>query len=158
VITAVQEERHYFAVIELEQNGERRTLSCRPSDAIALAVRAYDADIMAEPSVLDDAGVLPDGSKPRADSGAGTSVDEREASLAAREADLAARERALAERQASTSTDAEGGADSSSTDPSSTDSSSTDSSSTDSSSTDSSSTDSSRTDSSRTDPSSTGLE
>ncbi|HSS10424.1 MAG TPA: bifunctional nuclease family protein [Acidimicrobiales bacterium] len=148
VITAVQEERHYFAVIELEQNGERRTLSCRPSDAIALAVRAYDADIMAEPSVLDDAGVLPDGSKLGANAGAGTSVDEREASLAAREADLAARERALAEREATTSTDTERG-----TDPSSTESSSTDPSSPD-----SSSTESSRTESSSTDSSSTGLE
>ena len=40
VLTAVQEERHYFAVIELEHQGERRTLSCRPSDAIALALRS----------------------------------------------------------------------------------------------------------------------
>jgi bifunctional DNase/RNase len=101
VITAVQEERHYFAVIELEHNGERRTLSCRPSDAIALAVRAYDADIMAEPSVLDAAGVLPDGSRPgeEAASADATPIDKREAAVAAREAELAARERALAERE-----------------------------------------------------------
>jgi bifunctional DNase/RNase len=102
VLTAVHEERHYFAVIELERQGERRTLSCRPSDAIALALRSYNADILAEPSVLDAAGVLPDGSKPPPAPASATnapSVDEREAALAAREAELAARERALAERE-----------------------------------------------------------
>jgi bifunctional DNase/RNase len=98
VLTAVHEERHYFAVIELEHQGERRTLSCRPSDAIALALRTYNAEILAEPSVLDAAGVLPDGSK-RPAGPAEASVDEREAALAAREAELAARERALAERE-----------------------------------------------------------
>jgi bifunctional DNase/RNase len=98
VLTAVHEERHYFAVIELEHQGERRTLSCRPSDAIALALRTYNADILAEPSVLDAAGVWPDGSKRPAEP-AEAPVDEREAALAAREAELAARERALAERE-----------------------------------------------------------
>jgi bifunctional DNase/RNase len=97
VLTAVQEERHYFAVIEVEHKGERRTLSCRPSDAIALALRTYNADILAEPAVLDAAGVLPDGSKPPA--AVPPSIDEREAAVAAREAELAARERALAERE-----------------------------------------------------------
>jgi bifunctional DNase/RNase len=100
VLTAVQEERHYFAVIELEHQGERRTLSCRPSDAIALALRTYNADIMAEPSVLDAAGVLPDGSKRPPVTA--LSMDEREAALAAREAELAAREFALAEREQTT--------------------------------------------------------
>jgi bifunctional DNase/RNase len=105
VLTAVQEERHYFAVIELEQKGERRTLSCRPSDAIALALRTYNADILAEPAVLDAAGVLPDGSKSPA---AAPSVDEREAALSAREAELAARERALAEREGTPTAATEG--------------------------------------------------
>ena len=110
VVTAVQEERHYFAVIELEQDGERRTLSCRPSDAIAIALRAYSADIMAEPSVLDAAGVLADGSKPVG--GGAASLDEREAALAAREAQLGARERAVAEREEVTSAaDSTGAAD-----------------------------------------------
>jgi bifunctional DNase/RNase len=105
VLTAVHEERHYFAVIELEHQGERRTVSCRPSDAIALALRSDNADILAEPSVLDAAGVLPDGSKSPpapatpAPSANAPSVDQREAALAAREAELAARERALAERE-----------------------------------------------------------
>jgi bifunctional DNase/RNase len=105
VITAVHEERHYFAHLELQQGGDRRILACRPSDAIALAVRAYNVDILAEPAVLDAAGVLPDGTKP------GKPVDssptepeallaDREAALAAREAELVARERALEEREA----------------------------------------------------------
>lgn len=64
VITAVEEERHYFAMLELSEAGEARTLSCRPSDAIALAVRAYGAEILAEEAVLEAAGVLADGSRP----------------------------------------------------------------------------------------------
>jgi uncharacterized protein len=64
VITAVEEQRHYYAVIELSQDGDLRTLSCRPSDAIALAVRAYNSAILAEEAVLEAAGVLADGSRP----------------------------------------------------------------------------------------------
>ena len=107
VITAVEQERHYFARIELEQHGERRTLSCRPSDAVALALRSYEAGIFAEESVLDEAGVLPDGTKPgpepEADGGAdpADAARARERELAEREAALAARERELAEREAS---------------------------------------------------------
>jgi bifunctional DNase/RNase len=106
VITAVHEERHYYAHIELEQGGERRILACRPSDAIALAVRAYNVDILAEPAVLDAAGVLPDGTKPgpKATEDAPTEPEavlaDREAALAAREAELAAREQALLAREA----------------------------------------------------------
>jgi hypothetical protein len=120
VITAVHEERHYFAQIEIEHDGERRILACRPSDGIALAVRAYNVDLRAEPSVLDAAGVLADGTKPapaepepeapagvssEASAEAGTqaaadpALAEREAALAAREAELSARERALRERE-----------------------------------------------------------
>lgn len=116
VITAVQEERHYYAVLEVEQAGERRIMACRPSDALALAVRGYNADIFAEARVLEDAGLMPDGTKASDASAAApatataTSLDgddadaqsvlaEREAVLAAREAELAARERAVAERE-----------------------------------------------------------
>jgi bifunctional DNase/RNase len=106
VITAVQEERHYFALLEVEQAGERRTLSCRPSDAIALAVRAYNAGIFAEESVLDEAGVLADGTKPPKPAPAASApeptLQDLEAALAAKEAELAARERALADREAAT--------------------------------------------------------
>lgn len=104
VITAVHEERHYFAQVELEHNGERRILACRPSDAIALAVRGYNVDILAEPSVLEAAGVLPDGSKPAPSADAAAPdpdavLAEREAALASREAELAERERMLQERE-----------------------------------------------------------
>jgi bifunctional DNase/RNase len=106
VITGVEQERHYFARIEMDQDGERRTLSCRPSDAVALALRSYESGIFAEESVLDDAGVLPDGTKPGRTpvDGNGTApldpAATREQELADREAALAARERELAEREA----------------------------------------------------------
>ena len=108
VITAVHEERHYFAHIEFEQGDERRILACRPSDAIAIAVRAYNVDILAEPSVLDAAGVMPDGTKPgqvaeERDGEPESELGAREAALAAREAELAERERLIAAREQQTS-------------------------------------------------------
>jgi len=104
VITAVHEERHYYAHLELQQGGDRRILACRPSDALALAVRAYNVDILAEPAVLDAAGVLADGTKPakpmdEAPAEPEALLADREAALAAREAELAAREAALQERE-----------------------------------------------------------
>jgi bifunctional DNase/RNase len=113
VITGVEQERHYFARIELDQDGEHRTLSCRPSDAVALALRSYEAGIFAEESVLDEAGVLPDGTKPGRGAVTGNgaapaaaaeptaSTVDRERELAEREAAIAARERELADREAS---------------------------------------------------------
>jgi bifunctional DNase/RNase len=65
VITAVEEQRHYFAAMELSQDGNLRSLSCRPSDAIALAVRAYNCEILAEVEVMEAAGVLAGGSNPQ---------------------------------------------------------------------------------------------
>ncbi len=107
VITGVEQERHYFACIELEQQGVRRTLSCRPSDAVALALRSYGAGIFSEESVLDDAGVLPDGTRPgrvvrpeEDGAASGERSEDRERELAEREAAVAARERELAEREA----------------------------------------------------------
>ena len=99
VITAVHEERHYFAHLEIEQGGERRTVACRPSDGIAVAVRGFDVEILAEPSVLEAAGVLPDGTKVAGHPEPGTDLAEREAALAAREAELAERERLLLTRE-----------------------------------------------------------
>ena len=64
VITAVEQERHFFATLELDDKGQTRSLSCRPSDGIALALRAYGAEIVAAEEVLMAAGVLPDGSRP----------------------------------------------------------------------------------------------
>jgi bifunctional DNase/RNase len=64
VITGVEQERHFYAALELTQQGQRRTISCRPSDAVALAVRAPAAGIYAARRVLDEAGRLHDGTKP----------------------------------------------------------------------------------------------
>jgi bifunctional DNase/RNase len=59
VITAVEEQRHFFATIDLERDGERRVLSARPSDAIALALRAYGAEMFVAEDVMVAAGVVP---------------------------------------------------------------------------------------------------
>ncbi len=64
VITAVEEERHWFAAIDLRRGDLRRSIACRPSDAIAIALRAYGAELCCHERVLDQAGVLADGSKP----------------------------------------------------------------------------------------------
>jgi bifunctional DNase/RNase len=53
VITAVEEHRHFFARVEFERSGEKRVLEARPSDAIALALRAYDAQIFVAETVLE---------------------------------------------------------------------------------------------------------
>jgi uncharacterized protein len=52
VITDVEEHRHFFATIEFDVAGDRRVLAARPSDAIALALRAHGAEIYAAESVL----------------------------------------------------------------------------------------------------------
>lgn len=57
VITAVEDGRHFYANIELERDGERRVLAARPSDAIALALRAYGAEIYVADQVLEDLGL-----------------------------------------------------------------------------------------------------
>ncbi len=52
VITEVEEHRHFYATIEFDVDGDRRVLSARPSDAIALALRAHGAEIYAAEAVL----------------------------------------------------------------------------------------------------------
>jgi bifunctional DNase/RNase len=59
VITAVEEQRHFFAAIELEHDCERRVVAARPSDAVALALRAYGAEIFVAEGVMAEAGVSP---------------------------------------------------------------------------------------------------
>ena len=50
----------FYANLEMSRDGQRFTVSSRPSDAIALAVRA-GVPLFAEPEVLNDAGiVIPD--------------------------------------------------------------------------------------------------
>jgi len=64
VINDVEEERHYFAQLVLTRAGvdDALRLTARPSDAIALALRGYGAGLYARPHVLDQAGLLADGS------------------------------------------------------------------------------------------------
>ena len=57
VITAVEEGRHFYANVEFERNGERRVLSARPSDAVALALRAAEAEIYVAEQVMVDLGL-----------------------------------------------------------------------------------------------------
>ncbi len=57
VITAVEDGRHFYANIELERDGERRVLAARPSDAVALALRAYGAEIYVADQVFKDLGL-----------------------------------------------------------------------------------------------------
>lgn len=59
VVTAVEEQRHFFATIDIERDGQRRVLSARPSDAIALALRAYGAELYVADAVMVEVGVLP---------------------------------------------------------------------------------------------------
>ena len=56
VITELKEST-FYAVIELENNGNRIEISSRPSDAIALAVRT-NVPIFGAESVLDEASIL----------------------------------------------------------------------------------------------------
>lgn len=64
VITAVEEERNFFATLELTVDGESRVVPCRPSDAVALALRVGGAKIMTFETVMGAAGVRSDGSRP----------------------------------------------------------------------------------------------
>ena len=57
VVTAVEEGRHFYANVEFERDGDRRVLSARPSDAIALALRSYGAEIYVAEQVLADLGL-----------------------------------------------------------------------------------------------------
>ena len=59
VIDKVEEARHFFATVELERAGETFSLSCRPSDAIALAVRTAGAGLYTTEDVLAAAGKYP---------------------------------------------------------------------------------------------------
>ncbi|HET9690364.1 MAG TPA: bifunctional nuclease domain-containing protein [Acidimicrobiales bacterium] len=63
-ITAVEERRHWFAALDLERGDLRRAVSCRPSDAIAVALRSPGTALVAPEGVMALGGVLPDGSLP----------------------------------------------------------------------------------------------
>jgi bifunctional DNase/RNase len=65
VITDVEELRHYFAQVVMYQGQAEDPIiiTARPSDALALALRAYGAKMYARARVLDEAGVLADGTR-----------------------------------------------------------------------------------------------
>lgn len=52
-------EQVFYARLFIDQNGEMLQIDCRPSDAIAVAVRAK-VPIFVDVSVMEDAGILPE--------------------------------------------------------------------------------------------------
>lgn len=59
IINRVEEARHFFATLDLEQAGVTLSLACRPSDAIALAVRVPNCGLYTTEQVLASAGQYP---------------------------------------------------------------------------------------------------
>lgn len=59
VINRVEEERHFFAILEVRHGPERYVLNCRPSDAVALVVRSPGTALFATDDVLAAAGRAP---------------------------------------------------------------------------------------------------
>jgi bifunctional DNase/RNase len=59
VIDRVEEGRHFFATLALERAGQILSLPCRPSDAVALAVRVPATGIYATEEVMAAAGQYP---------------------------------------------------------------------------------------------------
>ncbi|HTT90120.1 MAG TPA: bifunctional nuclease family protein [Acidimicrobiales bacterium] len=59
VIDRVEESRHFFASIRLVREEEMFSLSCRPSDAIALVAREPEAALYATEEVMAAAGRFP---------------------------------------------------------------------------------------------------
>lgn len=63
VIHSVEERRHFYACIELvsgdDDDEDRLVLEARPSDAIALALRADDAEMFVAEQVFADMGLPP---------------------------------------------------------------------------------------------------
>ena len=73
VVVTELRERTFFAEIELQVAGESRTISARPSDAIAIAVRT-DTPIYASEDVLAEAGQVIE--EHASDGGSDTDPDE----------------------------------------------------------------------------------
>jgi uncharacterized protein len=61
-ITAIQEDV-YFANLVLEAGGEELRIDCRPSDAVALAVRCHIPILVAK-AVMDTAAIMPEEEEP----------------------------------------------------------------------------------------------
>ncbi len=59
VVDSAEEGRHFYASIWLRSAGGLQRVPCRPSDAVALVVRASGAALYATAEVLDSAGRYP---------------------------------------------------------------------------------------------------
>ena len=59
IVVSDLENDTFFAKVSIQLNGQTSEVDCRPSDAIALAVRA-EAPIFAEEAVLEKAGIILD--------------------------------------------------------------------------------------------------
>ncbi|HTW10980.1 MAG TPA: bifunctional nuclease family protein [Acidimicrobiales bacterium] len=59
VVDRVEEARHFYAYIEIDQGGSSLSLRCRPSDALALVVRVKEAGLYTTEEVLATAGRYP---------------------------------------------------------------------------------------------------
>jgi uncharacterized protein len=59
VVNEVEEARHFFAFLEVRRGDDLLRLPCRPSDAIALVVRAPGAGLYATEEVMVAAGRYP---------------------------------------------------------------------------------------------------
>lgn len=57
VVISELREQTFYANLELTRDGQRYTISSRPSDAIALAVRT-GVQLFADPEVLNEAGIV----------------------------------------------------------------------------------------------------
>ena len=75
VVTELRDKTFFAALEFVDEDGESRQVSCRPSDAIAVAVRC-GARIFAAEEVLDDAGYREEKPAPDAEAGAETDPDE----------------------------------------------------------------------------------
>jgi len=64
VVITEMVEHTYFAELQMVHNGQRYDISCRPSDAVAIALRA-EVPIAATRGLLDEVGVVVDESEAR---------------------------------------------------------------------------------------------
>lgn len=66
VVITEMKNHTYFAELQIVHQGQRHVVSCRPSDAIAIAVRA-EVPIVASRGLLDEVGILVDEEDEQAD-------------------------------------------------------------------------------------------
>jgi bifunctional DNase/RNase len=62
VVITEMRDKTYYAELQMVHNGQRYDISCRPSDAVAIAVRA-EVPIAASRTLLDEVGVVVDESE-----------------------------------------------------------------------------------------------